>query len=95
MKTLDKDDYHLLFAYYRLASEAQEEVRKYTKEIARLLGEGKEEALINDAVYDPLVGSSKKDYVELLEKADITVEWKLAQNEFAKQQRRDEKEKVE
>lgn len=90
-KILSREDFHILYAYFKFASDSQKEVRKNTKEIARLLGEGKEEAMLNDAVYDPLQGSTRKDYEELLDKAGITIEWRPAQNEFAKEQRREEK----
>ena len=91
LKVLSREDYYVLFAYFRFASEAQEEVRKNTKLITELLGEGREEAQINDSVYDPQIGSSKKEYDELLSSLGISVEWKLPENKFSKQERAEEK----
>lgn len=81
----------MLFAYFRIASEAQEEVRKHTRLITEILLDGIEADGICDAIYDPLVGSSKKDYEELLSKMGITIEWKPAENKFAKQERQEAK----
>lgn len=91
MKTLTREQYYVLFAYWNIASEAQKEVRKHTKLISEILGDGLETDAMNDAVYDPQIDSTKKEFDELLGKLLVTIEWKQAQNEFSKELRREEK----
>lgn len=90
-KVLSREDYYLLFAYYNIASNAQRQVREHTKLISEILGEGLETDGVNDAVYDPLMKSSKKEFDELLGRLLVTIEWRPAENKFAKDQRREEK----
>lgn len=93
LKVLSREDYYMLFAYFRIASEGQEEVRKYTKLIGDILSGGREADEINDSVYDPAIGSMKKDFDELIEKLGISVQWKSPENKFSKQERTEENKK--
>lgn len=90
-KILSRENYYLLFAYYNIASEAQKQVREYTKLADEILGDGVEADAVKDAVYDPMTKATKKEFDELLEKLLVTIEWRPAQNGFAKEQRREEK----
>ena len=87
MIVLSRENYYMLYAYFKIASDAQDIVREHTKLINDILKDGREADSINDAVYDPAVNSLKKDYDKLLSELGITIEWKPAENKFAKQQK--------
>ncbi len=93
-KILSREQYYMLFAHFHMASEALKEVLKQCKLIVEILGEGLLSDAMTDYVYNPSTGSDKKEYDELLSKLGISIEWKTAQNEFAKEQRREEKQAV-
>ena len=76
MQTLNTDDYHLALAYYMIAAQAQEEVRKYEKLISSIIKDKSLNEKLNDSIYNPGSRGSKKEFTELLLNSNVIIEWK-------------------
>lgn len=83
---ISPDEYHRLVGHYMVAWQAQEEVRKQEKYISTIIKIPQLNESVSDAIYNPTFRGTKSELDEMLLKGGILVEWKPAQNKFAKQQ---------
>ncbi len=85
MQLLEPDDYHIILSYYMLASQAQEEVRRYEKLLKSKLEDKTVLEKLSDTIYDPANRGTKKEFDDLIFTNGISIKWKETQTKFAKE----------
>jgi hypothetical protein len=85
MQILKPEQYYLLLAFYIVGQQAQKEAREHEKMISALLKDNRAIEEVSNMIYDPSSKGNKKELDEVLDKNGIMIEWKPAQNKFAKE----------
>lgn len=89
VQLLEPEDYYQLIAFYIIACQAQEEVRKYEKIITAILEDKSVAERLSDMIYSPSSKGTKKELDELILNGGVSIKWKPTQNKFSKEEERE------
>lgn len=89
VQLLEPEDYYQLIAFYIIACQAQEEVRKYEKIITAILEDKSVAERLSDMIYSPSSKGTKKELDELILNGGVSIKWKPTQNKFSKEEEKE------